>query len=333
MAETEKLLAGVKYAKDGIDKIRSRSWAEPTGIALGVTASICKHLAFIPGVSLVGGALGMGASLLNPAPTLADLKRQIQELKEHSESSHGTVKEVLELQITNLKVEMENTAKELLDNMNVIKFEVQSVVNQITKDMPRIQSGLDNIKTAIKKTYMMVTDHRYRDGIERVDAAYENFVLGSSNLEDTFKSLETYMFELQTVAIQNLNPRRIEEYLRAIQYDGSVDLCEHVYNYVLVVRAKYLQISVAYYLYKNDSIRITNEFETFNRQFYELESIYTEITQTFSKSEPSRPCILSDMTSVKDNVEGNLPFYLKLHLLLFNRLSYRGEFSTCIVLL
>ena len=308
---SEKVFAGVKCAKDGIDKIRSRPWAEPTGIALGVTASICKHLAFVPGVSLVGGALSMGASLLNPAPTLADLKRQIQELKEHSENSNGVVKEALEQQIANLNVKMENTAKELLDDMSAIKSEVQSIANQITKDMPRIQSDLDDIKTIIKKTYMMVTDQRYRDGIERVDAAYENFVLGASDLEDTFKSLDGYIFELQTVAIQNLHPRRIEEYLRAIQYNGNFDLCNDVYNYVLVVRAKYLQISVAYYLYKNNSNRITNEFETFNRQYYELKSIFIEIIQTFSKSEPSQISTVPEITLVKDNEEGNF-FFLTL---------------------
>ena len=93
----------------------------------------------------------MGASLLNPAPTLADLKRQIQELKEHSENSNGVVKEALEQQIANLNVKMENTAKELLDDMSAIKSEVQSIANQITKDMPRIQRDLDYMKTTINK--------------------------------------------------------------------------------------------------------------------------------------------------------------------------------------
>ena len=114
---------------------------------------------------------------------------------------------------------------------------------------------------------------------------------------------------MQTVAIQNLHPRRIEEYLRAIQYNGNFDLCNDVYNYVLVVRAKYLQISVAYYLYKNNSNRITNEFETFNRQYYELNSIFTEIIQnvlsdTYSdilgckKKKSGRPIIVKNVERV-----------------------------------
>ena len=32
----------MSFVKEGIDKVRSKSWAEPTAMAMNVTASICN---------------------------------------------------------------------------------------------------------------------------------------------------------------------------------------------------------------------------------------------------------------------------------------------------
>ena len=73
-----KMSSSVEYANEAVDKIRSKKWAAPVGVAMGTTASTCENLNWVPGLSLVGGALKIGSSLLNPAPSLADLKKQVK---------------------------------------------------------------------------------------------------------------------------------------------------------------------------------------------------------------------------------------------------------------
>ena len=66
----------ISYAKEGVETIRQKKWAEPLGQALSGTASICTSLGhFIPGVGVLGGALKIGSCLLNPKPSRADLQR------------------------------------------------------------------------------------------------------------------------------------------------------------------------------------------------------------------------------------------------------------------
>ena len=86
----------MSFVNEGIDKVRSKSWAEPTAMAMNVTASICNWMGtFIPGVALVGSSLRIGASLLNPTPSLADLKRSKQEIVACLYGETGIIKSIL----------------------------------------------------------------------------------------------------------------------------------------------------------------------------------------------------------------------------------------------
>ena len=71
-----KTLDGMNYVNDGLEKVRSKKWAEPVGVALAGTATICEGLGnFVPGIGIIGGALKIGSSLLNPDVSLLDLQR------------------------------------------------------------------------------------------------------------------------------------------------------------------------------------------------------------------------------------------------------------------
>ena len=112
-----------------------------------------------------------------------------------------------------------------------------------------------------------------QDGIETIDAAYEVF------LQDGFEDFQQFSFELKTIARKNLSPQRIEEYLRVIHKQSGVIKCQEVLEYVLMALAKYLQITVAYSIYKNDPERACAQFELFNEQFEKLCVIFQEVTQ------------------------------------------------------
>ena len=71
------------YVNDGLKKIQQQEWAEPVGKALAVSGQICDTLGnFIPGLGMVGGALSVGASLLNPEPSIEDLQNELLQMKE-----------------------------------------------------------------------------------------------------------------------------------------------------------------------------------------------------------------------------------------------------------
>ena len=55
--------------------------------------------------------------------------------------------------------------------------------------------------------------------------------------------------------------------------------CREVLEYVVMALAKYLQITVAYDIFKGDLEKIYGHFELFNEQFEKLCVIFQEVTQ------------------------------------------------------
>ena len=85
-----------------------------------------------------------------------------------------------------------------------------------------------------------------KDGIETIDAAYEVF------LNDGFEGFQQFSFEFKTIARKNLSPKRIVEYLKVIHRQSGAAKCREVLEYVVMALAKYLQITVAYDIFKGD---------------------------------------------------------------------------------
>ena len=60
----------------------------------------------------------------------------------------------------------------------------------------------------------------------------------------------------------------------------SLDTSKDIFRYIVFVRAKYLQMVAAFYIYKNDIARVDAEFVEFNDFFARILDIYQE---TFGK--------------------------------------------------
>jgi hypothetical protein len=178
--------------------------------------------------------------------------------------------------LDHINEEIKKPNPEILDNFELIKTEVQSSALAMSMDMRKIERDLADVKQIVDHTYQLVRDSRYRDGIEKIDGAYQIFTKGLHNLEATFNKLENYIYELEVLAEQNLNCQRIREYLRAIRLTEDNDVCHQTFKYILVVRSRYLQISVAYHIYKKDAHHVASEFNCFNREYVELYQIFKE---------------------------------------------------------
>ena len=76
-ASTKQVVQDTKQQVDAtLAKIQSQTWAEPLGKACSVTGTIVKGMGnFVPGLGIVGGALSLGGTLLNPKASMNDLKR------------------------------------------------------------------------------------------------------------------------------------------------------------------------------------------------------------------------------------------------------------------
>lgn len=283
----DKASEGMSFVKDGLEKVRSKPWAEPVGAALGATASICNGLGqFVPGLGIVGGAVNIGSKLLNPAPTLADIKKTEKEILKQLDGQTGMIKDLLEEKLEAVREEMKNPHSEVLEDLQLVKKEVQVSASAMTHHMQNIGKEMVDMKNIINHTYQLVRDVRYRDGIEKIEGAYDTFIDGLNNLEDTLSDLKGYVFELQVHGYQNLKPQRIQEYLRAILVTESVEMAQQIFKYILLVRSMYLQIVTAYYVFQEDPDRVGREFESFNEDFNELCNVFE--SETGIKFEPEQ---------------------------------------------
>ena len=169
---------------------------------------------------------------------------------------------------------MEKPHSEILEDFQLVKREVQSSALVMTHHMEQISDELVDMKSIINHTYQLVRDVRYRDGIEKIEGAYDTFLDGLNNLEDTLNDFRGYMIELQVHGNQNLKPQRIREYLRDILLTDDIDIAQQIFKYILVVRSMYLQLVTAYYVFQEDSDRVGREFESFNEDFRELCNVF-----------------------------------------------------------
>ena len=134
VAGTRKMLKQVDLA---VEEVRTLPWAQPLAEGLETSARIVEGLGgFLPGVSLIGEALALGAELLCPQPSNLDLEEKLVENK-----------------------------KEIKNGLE----EVKESLHDITKVTAVLQYK-------VRDTFHVVVDQRYRDGVETVDAAFEVFL-------------------------------------------------------------------------------------------------------------------------------------------------------------
>jgi len=136
------------------------------------------------------------------------------------------------------------------------KEDLQKTFNIFNKRLSDIENETKEIKEIAKKTQSLVEDILYKEGIEKIDAAFETLMNGANNLPLTLRSFDNYIAELQTNANQYLKPERIMEYLESLVKKKEFEKCVAFFTYVIATRAKYLQLLSIYYIYQNDRERV-----------------------------------------------------------------------------
>ena len=175
----QKRVNPMKYMDEALDKIRSKKWSGLLGTALNATGNVANALssAGVPFVGILGGTLKVASSVLNPAPTMNDLKKMKLGIEEKLDKANEITRIALMKELEEVKGQIQAPQSELVENLDLIKREIQSSANEIVKDMRRIEEELDSTKSIIHKTYDLAVDIRFKDGIELIDSAYKCWLI------------------------------------------------------------------------------------------------------------------------------------------------------------
>ena len=228
-----------------------------------------------PFVGLISGACKMGGKMLSPPPTkLSNLEKHSKKLQESLKESNSIVQEAIQEKLAVVQADIK---KEMSKHAIEIRREIQASFREISEDLLKIQSQMVDVKEMIQKTYCLMLDHRHKQGLETLEAAYKNFLMGSHDLQGTFNDLNNYNYELETIASQSLNPDKIAQYLRESSRVKDKSEVQETFNYVVMVRSKYLLLMSAFYMFRDDTERVEKEFRTFNYDFEKIMELHEKM--------------------------------------------------------
>ena len=227
-----------KAGKSKIDEIRTKDWAEPTGAVLKAAANAASLLP-PPVGGVIKGALNMGGSLLNPDPTLADLRRAKEEIQD----------------------------------------EVRSTFKEVAQEMSEIEDDLSALRNNIDDLLEIITEKEFYRGIEEVNANHEYFMEGVENLEKTIEEFRTEATAFQTSFKRNFKIKKIFNYLKIVKQREGNKACEQFYHELLSAYGKFLQIIVVYLTFNGEHHRIEKLFSKFTKDFSELSALFNGIQE------------------------------------------------------
>ena len=163
-----------KKGKAKLEEIQKNEWAEPTATALKAAA---RAVSLIPPPvgNVLNGALSLGATVLNPDPSLADLRRAKEEIKD----------------------------------------EMKAAVHEVAKDMAKIGGELSVLRTDMEEVLKLISDREFYEGIETIDAHHKfYFINGLNDLEITNESFKTVEASFQINFNKHFRVQKIFKFLK-----------------------------------------------------------------------------------------------------------------------
>ena len=135
-----------------------------------------------------------------------------------------------------------------------------------------MKTDLDKIQNLASKTFEMIQEMHFLDGIENIDFAHAVFFKKNSSLEENIVSFKSHQFELEKQYMQHMNPRKIARFFKMLaenEEEGS-NSAMAMYNYVVTVEAKYLQMMSVYHIHKQDIDALASQYELFISHYHQL---------------------------------------------------------------
>ena len=174
-----------------------------------------------------------------------------------------------------------------LSDLKTMRSDFQSSISGIASDLKTIDNGVDTLKNIATESYEILVDLKYKEGLDLIDSSYVVFLKGLKNYDKSHGRFSSYIVELETKASLSFKQQNIRDLLYKVEKTRGRIQAKHLASYIFIVRAKYLQIVTAFYIYENDTERVEEEFESFNNDVKQLQAIHKELfDEEFQPREP-----------------------------------------------
>ena len=150
------------HVEEGLEKVRSKPWAEPLGKALEVSSKIVRRFeGFVPGADIIGGALSFGATLLNPEPSVEDLHKQLKEIKSIIEGSSISTT-ILEKAQQDLEEKIANPVGEIRVEFHEVRADMKNLLKNVDHSNKMMTEEVSKLRDQVGQTFVIVLDSRFK---------------------------------------------------------------------------------------------------------------------------------------------------------------------------
>ena len=252
----------------------------------GMVSKVCDHGQSLLGLvngggggggggggRLVSGVKGMAAggganyAAANNQATLEmkkALERNLDDLKTEVRDGNAATQESLS--------QIKESQEEIWEKVGEVKEILTSGFVTMCNQYEEMKTDLDKIQNLASKTFEMIQEMHFLDGIENIDFAHAVFFKKNSSLEENIVSFKSHQFELEKQYMQHMNPRKIARFFKMLaenEEEGS-NSAMAMYNYVVTVEAKYLQMMSVYHIHKQDIDALASQYELFISHYHQL---------------------------------------------------------------
>ena len=265
--------------------LKDHKWSFPLAVALKATGSVLNgisNIGGIPVVGIVGSALQMGSSLFEK--DIHDYHKETEsrfdELNEATQTNRDAIEEgfrhlsvsmnssmndILK-QTMNIEAQIAQGTASILDSSEKIQQNLNKQFTQVKHQLKEINPKIEELKDMTHAILDILADSQYRNGIERVEAAFDTLMdMVDNDLEEAIELLKNFMFELKTDMRQHLRNEKLVKYLAHILKEKGPEAAKQIFSYIVTVRGKYLLIMTVYSVYLSKFEAVESEFKSFNK--------------------------------------------------------------------
>ena len=166
--------------REGLEKVRAKPWASPLGKALEVSSKVVGAVeGFVPGANIIGGALAFGATLLNPEPSMADLQKDLGDIKALLK---GTNSRAAQQGLEKVQLELEEKIAHPIGEVKVafqdLRGDLKGILVEIRESYKKNSNLISGIRDVINKTYLVVVDTRFKVSLSATVALLTKLISG-----------------------------------------------------------------------------------------------------------------------------------------------------------
>ena len=156
--------------------------------------------------------------------------------------------------------------------VKALKEIVTTGFSEMTSQYQTIKGDLEGIQSLATSSFEMLQEMHYLDGIENIDSAHAVFFSNCDDIDETIASFKNHHFELQKQYTQHLNPRKIIRFFKMLAEKGDKvpQNARAMFDYVVTVEAKFLQMMCVFHIHKGDLKSLGPQYELLVDHFQQL---------------------------------------------------------------